>query len=640
MNLNQPTSEMLARATMRAQELRVFQGPPNEFWPACLETLAILVGGAEAVCLAVPAETAAGETAETVATRWRCAWELKTRPMADGRMAVLRGALRQASEIRTHAGGVWLVALTETERQQGGPGWLAALAFDAGNESPAVVFFLLPGLEAALVDDGLQRVRLVADLPRAYALQRQLTQARKDVETFASALDLVALLDSEKTFPAAAMTLCNEVAARHRCQRVSLSWKSGPYLRLRAISHMEKFEGRMTIVQLLEAAMEESADQDTEIVLPAQAESSLITRDHELYLAEQKSGNVVTLPLRVTVRDPQPGEEPLVVAGALTCERADGVFGEAELRHLRLAADHAARRLDFLERAEAWFGKRWLRVIRERLRVWLGAKHTLTKAAAIAGALLLLWALVWPMTFRVSAPFALRGADTAVISAPFEGYLAESKVEKGDRVAAGAVLATLDQTELALELSAAQADATRYERETQQARSERKLAEMQIAQARADQAKAKLEILKNRLELSQLRAPFEGVVVEGDLRERIGAPLKQGDALFRVAHLERMFAEVLVPEADVRYIAVGAKAELAFASQPGRRFPVIVERIEPLAQSKPEGNVFLVRCTLPAEMESWWRPGMSGAAKIEAGRRTPFWQVTRRTLDYLRLRWW
>ena len=169
---------------------------------------------------------------------------------------------------------------------------------------------------------------------------------------------------------------------------------------------------------------------------------------------------------------------------------------------------------------------------------------------------------------------------------------------------------------------------------------ERKLAEMQIAQARTDQAKAKLEILKNRLEQSQLRAPFDGVVVEGDLRERVGAPLKQGDALFRVAHLERMFAEVLVAEADVRHIVPGAKAEVAFASQPGRRFPVVVERIEPLAQSRPEGNVFLVRCTLPAEMEAWWRPGMSGAAKIEAGRRTPLWQATHRTLDYLRLRWW
>jgi len=637
MNLDQPSPDAIGRATVRAQELRVFKGPPNEFWPACLETLAALAGGAEAVCLAVPLEAAAEENPEA-GMRWRLAWEWKSRPVPEPRMSVVRSALRHAPDVRAGKDGIWLAALTDDERAKAGAGWLAAAVIDSGVEGFAVVFFIFPAIESAVIEDGLGRVRLVMDLPRAYAQQRLLAQAQRDVETLASALDLVALLDHEKSFPAAAMTLCNELAARHRCQRVSLSWRAGPYLRLRAISHMEKFEARMTIVQLLEAAMEEAADQETEIVLPATAESPVIVRDHELYLAEQKPGNVCTLPLRATAREP--GADTAAVAGALTCERTDGIFGEAELRHLRLSADHAARRLDALEQADAWFGKRWMRALREKLRGWLGVKHTLAKAGAIAGAVLLLWAVAWPLTFRVSAPFALRGADTAIVSAPFDGYLAESLVEKGDQVASGAVLARLDQTELALELSAAQADTTRFEREAQQARSERKLAEMQIAQARADQARAKLEILKNRLAQSDLRAPFAGVVVEGDLRERAGAPLKQGDALFLVAHLERMFAEVLVSEADIRFIRAGETAELAFASQPGKRFTVTVERVEPLAQSRPEGNVFLVRCNLPAELANWWRPGMSGVAKIDGGRRSPLWQATHRTLDYLRLRWW
>ncbi len=626
------SAAVVLRATARAQELRTFGGPPNEFWPAYLEMLAGLAGGAEAALLVV--------ASEDLPARWRSVWEWRARGLHDERFSVLRNAVRLAVEAKASAESVVVAPLVGGERAAAGSGWLTASVLDAGGDTPAVVMFVLPGLERSAVEEGLRRVRLVADLPRGFLLRRQFDQARRDVETFASALDLVALLDAEKQFASAAMLLCNELASRHRCERVSLSWRAGPYLRLRAVSHMEKFEGRMTVVRQLEAAMEEAADQNSEIVMPLTGETSLITRDHDIYIAEQKPGNLCTLPLVGTRTSAPTGEGEANVVGALTCERAGAPFDEAEVRHLRLAADHAARRLEALERNEAWIGKRWAREARERLQGGLGVSHTLPKAAAIVGAIFLLWALVWPLAFEISAPFALRGADTAVISAPFDGYLAESRVEKGDSVTAGAVLAKLDPTEFALELGAAQADATRFEREVQQARSENKLAEMQVAQARAEQANAKVEILRRRLEQSELRAPFDGVVVEGDLRERAGAPLKQGDALFRVAHLERMFAEVLVAESDVRYVTAGLRGELAFASQPGERFAVTVERVEPLAQTRPEGNVFLVRCILAENVPSWWRPGMSGMAEIKAGRRSPFWQATRRTLDYMRLRWW
>lgn len=631
MNLDRPDPAALARASARVDELRSFRGPPNEFWPAYLEVLAVLAGGADAAALVVPVEppAPAAEGSAPPAPRWRTGWEWTTSALAENRTHVFRNNLRLAAEV-AHRSGLALDALTGNERSLAGPGWLAAARLETAGEGSAVVVMLLPPVERAVAEEGLRRVRLAADVPQAYGVQSQLATAQRDVETLASALDLVTLLDAEKKFAAAAMTLCNELAARHQCQRVSLGWRRGPYLRVRAISHLEKFEKRMVVVQQLETAMEEAADQDSEVVLPAPAESALIVRDHEFYAAEQKPGHLATVPLRI---DAQP-------VGALVCERAEPPFTAHELRHLRLAAEHAARRLDRLEHAEAWFGKRFVRSARARLAKLVGVEHTLMKAGAIAGAVLLLWAVAWRIDYRVEASFALRGADTAILSAPFDGFLAESRVEKGDTVPAGTVVATLDQTEMALELSAAEADATRYEREVQQARSERKLAEMQIAQARADQARARRDILQLRLAQSAIKSPFDGVIVEGDLRERAGAPLKQGDALFRVARLDRMYAEVMVPETDIRDIVAGATGEISFASQPDRRFPVTIERIEPMALPRPEGNAFIVRCTLPAEAQTWWRPGMSGVAKLNAGARTPLWIATHRTLDYLRLRWW
>jgi len=627
------SSDAVAQATARIDELRVFAGPPNEFWPACLEGFALLAGGAEAAVVAIPADpsTSPGtETEPTAAPRWRTAWERTAPRLAIDRLHVFRNCIRLAADAGLRRGGVALDALTGVERAAAGDGWILAVRLERAGEAAAVCVMLLPASPRPQAEEAARRLRLVADVPKAYGLNHQLLTARRDIETISSVLDLVTLLDGERQFAAAAMTLCNELAARHQCQRVSLAWKRGPYLRVQAVSHLEKFEKRMIVVQQLEAAMEEAVDQDTEIVLPAPAESSLIVRDHGIYSAEQKPGHLATIPLRASG----------LAVGAVTCERAEVPFSDQELRHLRLIADHAARRLEGLEREAAWIGDRWVRNLRERLKKLLGVEHTLAKAAAIMGALVLLWSVFGRMDHRVSGAFSLRGTETAVISAPFEGYLGEVKVQKGDTVAAGEVLATLDRTELALELSAAQADQMRFEREVQQARSDRKLGEMQVAEARAAQAKAKFEILQLHLSQSEVRAPFDGVIVEGDLRERIGTPLKQGDPLYRVARLDKMFVELMVKEQDVRDVRAGATGEVSFASKPGTFFAVRVERVEPMAVPRPEGNMFLVRCTLVDKNEAWWRPGMSGAARIDAGRRAPLWIATHETLDYLRMRWW
>ncbi len=166
------------------------------------------------------------------------------------------------------------------------------------------------------------------------------------------------------------------------------------------------------------------------------------------------------------------------------------------------------------------------------------------------------------------------------------------------------------------------------------------LAEMRIAQAQAEQAQVRLELIRYRLSQSALKAPFAGVVVEGDLRKRIGAPLKQGDMLFKVARLDRMYVECNVSENDIHELRGDATGEIAFASQPKLTLPMKVQRIEPAAEVKDKGNVFVVRCQFQASPENWWRPGMSGVAKLNVGKRTFFWILSHRTVDFLRMYFW
>ena len=81
--------------------------------------------------------------------------------------------------------------------------------------------------------------------------------------------------------------------------------------------------------------------------------------------------------------------------------------------------------------------------------------------------------------------------------------------------------------------------------------------------------------------------------------------------------------------------------EIAFVSQPKLKFPIRIVKLDPAAFPRPDGNVFLVRCEFEKPIEKWWRPGMSGLCKVNVEKRTLFWMLTHRTVDFLRMwLWW
>jgi len=164
---------------------------------------------------------------------------------------------------------------------------------------------------------------------------------------------------------------------------------------------------------------------------------------------------------------------------------------------------------------------------------------------------------------------------------------------------------------------------------------------MRIALALVDQAKARLDMTRLRLRQSSIRATFDSVIVEGDLRERIGAPVKQGDALFKTTKLDGMYVEGEINQRDVQNIQLNAEGAIAFVTQPKLKYRMTVERVYPAAVTKEAENVFIIRAVVKDLPADWWRPGMSGLVKVEAGKRTLFWILTHRTVDFLRLwLWW
>jgi len=474
------------------------------------------------------------------------------------------------------------------------------------------------------------RLQLIQALPPRSQIPQMPGQAQSDVLQFAEALDLMVLLNAEKRYMAAAMTFCNELSSRYHCDRVSLGWLKGAYVRVQAISHMERFEKKMDVVQTLETAMEEAFDQDEEILWPRPEGSHAVVRDHETFSREQGSKYIASLPIRL---DDKP-------VGIVSCERSSEPFSEDEIRGLRVLCDQSARRLGDLKRYDRWIGARVVTSIKESLAKIFGFEHTFIKLAGLVICAALAFLIFGQLNYRVEAPFILKTDDLAYLPAPFDGYIHKVNVKVGDLVEKRVPLLFLDTRELLLEESMAIANQNRYSREAEKARAQNALADMKVARALEDQAKARLKLVRYHIAHAQLKAPFAGIVVEGDLQELLGAPVKKGDILFKVARIEKLYAELKVDERDIHELIQDATGEIAFVSRPDLKFPIQLERIDPVAVAEENQNVFRVRARFPEEVKNWWRPGMSGVAKINVGKRNILWIFTHRTVDFLRIFFW
>jgi multidrug resistance efflux pump len=206
-------------------------------------------------------------------------------------------------------------------------------------------------------------------------------------------------------------------------------------------------------------------------------------------------------------------------------------------------------------------------------------------------------------------------------------------------VKAGTVLAQLDGRDLTLELL--RWTATRQQRiaESDKAIAQHDRAQVNIVDAQIEQANARIALLQAQLERVELVAAFDGIVVAGDLSQSIGAAVKRGEDLFRIAPLDAYRVILEVDEADVGEISEGMTGEMKLASLLDDSLPYTIERITPITKSLDGRNYFRIEARLE-KTNTRLRPGMEGVAKTEAGDRLLIWIWTEDSIKWLRLKLW
>lgn len=458
----------------------------------------------------------------------------------------------------------------------------------------------------------------------------QSRQEQATRERLMATLDLLASALSEERFDAAAQALATDLAVRLDCDRVSIGFQRDGHARVVAVSHSAEFGERMNLIRAIGQAMDESLDQKSIVVLPHGEGEPLITRDHEALARQFGSASVLTIPF-----SQEEGR-----GGAFTFERPAGRPFEPDTVELcQATVALTSRILEDKRLNDRPLAARLRDAAQAEVEKFTGPRHFGRKLAATV---LMLGAVFFSFAtgnYRVGAQASLEGAVRRVLVAPYDGYVASAAHRAGDVVASGEVLAALDERDLKLEYYKWASQQSQYARQYQEAMAKHDRAQASIVLAQVQQAEAQMNLLAEQLQRARITAPFDGLVVSGDLHQSLGASVKRGQTLFEVSPLNAFRIVLEVAETEISNVAAGQKGNLLLSSLPGDEYAFTVSQVTPVVISKEGRSFFRVEALLERHSDRL-RPGMEGVAKIEAGRRNLFWIGTHKLFDWLRLTLW
>lgn len=423
-------------------------------------------------------------------------------------------------------------------------------------------------------------------------------------------LQAVALLAAEAPLPVVTFRLCNLLAERFSCTRVVLGLSSGMQVQLSAFSDQLNFDRRMALATQVQAAMEECIDQDEPVSEPRHLSIGHgLSRAHKRLLEQPDNRAVCSVPICT--------DEQTVGAITLFWDSEDQLDATLTARLADLMGQLAPV-LCLKQRDTRPVWQRAGAALNGMARRLLGAGRLKAKLIVI-GLLSLLFAANLIQTDRlVTAEAAVEGMMQQAIVAPVEGYLLAASARAGDHVEQGQLLASIDDRELRLEQQKWQSEYDKNAKEYQEALGARDRAKISVAQSRMAQSEAQLMLVADQLQRTQLRAPFDGTLVSGDLSRAIGAPLERGQMLFEIVPAGNYRVGLQVDERDIAGLDVGQQGRLRLSGLPDRTIEFTLSRIVPLASADQMGNHFRVEAELAMQPESL-RPGMQGVAKVTTG---------------------
>jgi membrane fusion protein (multidrug efflux system) len=255
---------------------------------------------------------------------------------------------------------------------------------------------------------------------------------------------------------------------------------------------------------------------------------------------------------------------------------------------------------------------------------WIGRQTSDLAQQAAAGPHVLVAPVTrTPSKRTVVLPATARGFDETDIYAKVPGYLKDLKVDKGDRVRVGQMLARIESPETDQQVANYRAN-YQLARVTDQ-RDAILVSKEVIARQDYDnqhavmlQAKATLRQYENLQNYEIIRAPFDGIITArnvdpGHLVPAATAATTQTSAILSMARLKPLRVFTYVPQSVALFTHNGDRATITVNEYPTRKFEGSITR-HPEALA-PDSRTMLVEVDLPNNDLALY-PGMYGKAEF------------------------
>lgn len=507
----------------------------------------------------------------------------------------------------------------------------------AGDQLQAVTACLVPLRSTLSAQDALLQLQLTAPRFEAYIWREQCFNEAHAKTRLRETLELLDAAQQGADAPTTGSLFCHEIQRRFACTRVSIGLVKRDRIHLAAISSSESLDRRGAAAESIESAMDECLDQDIEVIFPpppsleSDPSQRRVSRAHEVLSTRHGPSAIVTLPLRVQ------GD----AIGAICLERPPSdPFPPGAIPLLRLVAEFVGPAVWTRRLADRGI----LAVTRDRAaelaRALVGPRHTAAKAISLGLLLVLLLAALVPLPRRVAADAETRALVSRTIAPPFSGYLDTVLVKPGDAVTLNQPLAALNVADLQLELAQARSEIEKIRTQADAARLERRIPDAQIAAAAMEEAHAKVALLQDRISRASITSPIDGRVARGDIEALAGAFVEPTQPLFEIIAPEPLIVTLDVDERDIARVHLDQIGHLTLASLPSSSLPIKVVRIRPSSEPVRGANVYKVEAQL-IDPPDWTKPGMTGAARLDAGTTTLLARILDPVVDSLRMKlWW
>jgi multidrug resistance efflux pump len=158
----------------------------------------------------------------------------------------------------------------------------------------------------------------------------------------------------------------------------------------------------------------------------------------------------------------------------------------------------------------------------------IGPRRQGLKLAAIGAVALALNLILAEGEHRVTAKSVLEAEVQRAAVVPFEGFIRAAPARAGDTVKSGDLLAALDDRDLVLDRLKWRAERDKLVQRHRDALAKHDRSNLVVLEPQIRQAESQLALAEEKLTRARILAPFDGIVVSGDLSQMLGSPVEKG----------------------------------------------------------------------------------------------------------------